>query len=53
MRDGFANGFAANAEIHDACLLFNILHCEEPVRLLTEATRVVHPGGAVLAIHWR
>jgi hypothetical protein len=34
-------------------LLFNILHCEEPVRLLTEAARVVRPKGLVLVIHWR
>jgi hypothetical protein len=37
----------------DACLLFNILHCEEPVRLLTEAARAVRSGGWVLVIHWR
>ena len=36
----------------DACLQFNILHCEEPLRLLAEASRLVHPGGAVRVIHW-
>jgi SAM-dependent methyltransferase len=38
---------------NDACLLFNILHCEGLVRLLAEAARVLRPGGAVLVIHWR
>jgi hypothetical protein len=33
--------------------LFNILHCEQPVRLLAEAARAVRPAGAVLVIHWR
>jgi SAM-dependent methyltransferase len=53
VRDVFAEGFGGQAEAQDACLLFNILHCEEPVRLLAEAARVVRPGGGVLVIHWR
>ena len=51
--DVFADGFGGEVGSKDACLLFNILHCEEPVRLLAEAARVVRPGGAVLVIHWR
>jgi SAM-dependent methyltransferase len=53
LRDVFADGFGGTAGSQDACLLFNILHCEEPTRLLAEAARVVRPGGAVLVIHWR
>jgi len=53
VRDVFVYGFGAQAGSKDACLLFNILHCEEPVRLLREAARVVKLGGAVLVIHWR
>lgn len=54
VRDAFAEGFGVASASQDACLLFNILHCEEPVRLLAEAARVVRPGGgAVLVIHWR
>ena len=53
VRDVLANGFGGEAGSKDACLLFNILHCEEPVRLLAVAARVVRPGGAVLVIHWR
>ena len=52
-RDVMADGFGAVLGSSDACLLFNILHCEEPVRLLTEAARAVRPGGWVLVIHWR
>jgi SAM-dependent methyltransferase len=53
VRDVFAGGFGPEVEGQDACLLFNILHCEEPVRVLAEAARVVRPGGAVPVIHWR
>lgn len=53
VQDVFADGFGDKPGSKDACLLFNILHCEEPVRLLAEATRVVRPGGYVLVIHWR
>lgn len=53
VRDVFADGFGVQIGSQDACLLFNILHCEQPVRLWAEAARVVRPGGAVLAIHWR
>jgi SAM-dependent methyltransferase len=51
--DVFADGFGCEAGSKDVCLLFDILHCEEPVCLLAEAARVVRPGGAVLVIHWR
>jgi SAM-dependent methyltransferase len=53
LRDVMASGFGGASELRDACLLFNILHCEQPVRLLTEAGRAVRPGGWVLVIHWR
>ncbi len=53
VRDVFSDGFGGQTGSEDACLLFNILHGEEPVRLLAEAARVVRPGGTVLVIHWR
>lgn len=53
LRDVFADGFGVPAASQDASLLFNILHGEEPVRLLTEGARVVRPDGMVLVIHWR
>ena len=53
VRDVFADGFGGEGSSKDACLLFNILHCEDPARLLAEAKRVVRPGGVVPVIHWR
>lgn len=53
VRDVMTEGFGGVPGSRDACLLFNILHGEEPVRLLTEAARAVRPGGWVLVIHWR
>jgi SAM-dependent methyltransferase len=53
VRDVLAEGFGGEPQTKDACLLFNILHGEEPERLLTHAARVVRPNGHVLAIHWR
>jgi SAM-dependent methyltransferase len=52
-RDVFEDGFGVANESQDACLLFNILHCEEPVRLLREAARVIRPNGFAYVIHWR
>jgi SAM-dependent methyltransferase len=50
VRDVMRAGFGVQA---DAVLLFNILHCEEPVRLLRHAACALNPGGEVLVIHWR
>lgn len=52
-RDVFAHGFGLAPKSQDACLLFNILHCEEPTKVLREAVRVVRPTGSVCVIHWR
>jgi SAM-dependent methyltransferase len=49
-RDVVADGFGVAA---DAVLLFNILHCEQPARLLRQAAAALNPGGEVLVIHWR
>jgi SAM-dependent methyltransferase len=52
-RDVFVEGFGVPDASQDGCLLFNILHCEEPVRILTEAARVLRAGGVVMVVHWR
>jgi SAM-dependent methyltransferase len=52
-RDALVEGFGVAEQSQDACLLFNILHCDEPTRLLTKAARAVRPLGWVLVIHWR
>lgn len=36
----------------DYVMLFNILHAEDPVQLLTESKRILRPGGKVGIIHW-
>jgi SAM-dependent methyltransferase len=36
----------------DCVLLFNILHIEDPARLIAEAWRILRPGGSVAVIHW-
>ena len=53
LRDVFEQGFGVRSGSQDGCLLFNILHCEAPVRLLLEAARAVRPSGSVYVIHWR
>ena len=50
LRDVMEHGFGIQA---DAVLLFNILHSEEPVRLLRHAAAALKPDGEVLVIHWR
>lgn len=52
-RDIFGQGFDLPDSGGDICLLFNILHGENPVAMLREAARVVRPGGTVAVIHWR
>jgi SAM-dependent methyltransferase len=51
LRDVAAEGFGVTGV--DAALVFNLLHCNEPVALLDRAADAVRPGGLVLAIHWR
>jgi SAM-dependent methyltransferase len=53
LRDVFADGFGVPDASQDSCLLFNILHCEEPLHLLSEAARVLKDGGKLFVIHWR
>jgi ubiquinone/menaquinone biosynthesis C-methylase UbiE len=37
----------------DIVMLFNLLHCEQPLDLLAEARRTLQPGGRVGVVHWR
>lgn len=50
VRDIMEHGFGVLA---DAVLLFNILHCEQPERLIAHAKAALRPGGKLLVIHWR
>lgn len=52
-QDAHAEGFGVPPGSQDACLIFNLLHCEEPAILLERAAHAVGVGGKVLVIHWR
>jgi len=53
VRDAFIDGLDVPTGSCEACLLFNILHTEEPHRRLLAARACVRPGGLVAIIHWR
>jgi SAM-dependent methyltransferase len=50
-RDVAKDGFGVTG--NDAALVFNLLHCKEPVALLQHAVDAVRPEGLVLVMHWR
>ena len=52
-RDVLARGFGLPPRSQDGCLLFNILHHDEPVAILSAAADIVRPGGQLFVIHWR
>ena len=52
-RDVLEQGFGLAPCSQDGCLLFNILHHEEPVAILSAAADIVRPGGRLFATHWR
>lgn len=51
-RDFFAEGTGLEPHSVDYVMLFNLLHAEQPLRLLREAWRILTPGGRVGVIHW-
>lgn len=52
-RDVVTQGFGLPPASQHGCLLFNILHHDDPVTLLRTAARCLQPGGRLFAIHWR
>ena len=52
VRDFVAQGSHLPDDSMDAALLFNILHHDEPVALMSEAWRVLKPGARLAVIHW-
>jgi len=52
-RDALTQGFGLPPASQHGCLLFNILHHDDPVSLLRTAARCLRPGGRLFAIHWR
>lgn len=51
-RDFVSEGTGLNDAAVDVAMLFNILHADDPLRMLREARRVLRPGGKVGIIHW-
>lgn len=52
LRDFILEGAGLPEASMDYAMLFNILHAEQPARLLREAYRVLVPGGLLGVIHW-
>ena len=52
LRDFLAEGSGLDKGSVDYVMLFNILHVEHPLRLLSEARRILSPDGLVAVIHW-
>jgi len=52
-RDVVTHGFGLPPASQHGCLLFNILHHDDPVNLLRTTARCLRPGGRLFAIHWR
>jgi SAM-dependent methyltransferase len=52
LRDFVEDGTGLPPGSVDYAMLFNILHAEQPLRLLHEAWRILAPGGRVAIIHW-
>ena len=51
-RDFIAEGTGLPDNSCEYVMLFNILHVEEPLKILAEAKRILLPGGKVWVIHW-
>ena len=52
LRDFISDGSGLNDESVNYVMLFNILHAEEPEKLLREAYRILRKGGKLGVIHW-
>lgn len=53
VRDFVMQGTGLPQQSADHVMIYNLLHIEEPVRLLAEAYRILKPGGVVSIIHWK
>ena len=52
LRDFTTDGTGLFAASVDYVMLYNILHAEEPTRLLSESFRILREGGIVGIMHW-
>ena len=51
-RDFASDGTGLPDASVDYVMLYNLLHAEEPTRLLSEASRILRDGGTVGIMHW-
>ena len=51
-RDFMTEGYGLPDESVDYAMLFNILHLEKPMLLLSEASRILKKSGKLAIIHW-
>ena len=51
-RDFMVEGTGLPNNSCEYVMLFNILHAEEPLKILAEAKRILTPGGRAGIIHW-
>lgn len=52
LRDFIADGTGLPEASVDYVMLYNILHAEDPARLLSEAFRILRSGGILGIMHW-
>jgi SAM-dependent methyltransferase len=52
LRDLFESGSGRPDRSAAVVTIFNLLHCEEPARLLAEASRILAPEGVLAVSHW-
>ena len=50
--DFMMEGISLPDNSYEYVMLFNILHAEDPLKILAEAKRILTTGGRVGAIHW-
>ena len=53
LRDFVADGTALRSATQAHAMVYNLLHLEQPVALLSEARRILRPDGRLSVIHWR
>lgn len=53
VRDFAAAGTGLPEQSQRYAVIFNLLHLEQPVALLSEAFRALQPGGVLAIMHWR
>lgn len=53
VRDFVANGIGLGSGSQSHAMIYNLLHIENPDRLIGEAHRVLQPDGRLSVIHWR